>query len=380
MPAENAAIKIGARPDEWTFENIASMRGQLQRLGFGYDWDREIATCTPEYYRWNQWFFIRMWKKGLLYRKNAVVNWCVKCNTSLANEQAEGGFCWRHEDTPVEQRQLEQWFIRVTAYADELVDSLAGLEGGWPERVLAMQRNWIGRSQGAEVDFAIEGAPERKIRIFTTRIDTIFGASSIILAPDHSLIEEWIANGQAAPAIVEFNAQHKALSPEDRLVEGKEKVGHFTGHYAINPFNGEQLPIWTANFILTGYGTGAIMAVPAHDERDFEFSVKYGLPIRRVIVATGSADSGADDPVTEPFTPKDDNCQLVNSGEWSGLSVPAAQQALIAQATEQGFGAGKVNFRIRDWGVSRQRAWGSPIPFIHCPQCGIVPAPEESLP
>jgi leucyl-tRNA synthetase len=243
-----------------------------------------------------------------------------------------------------------------------------------------MQRNWIGRSQGAEVDFAIEGTPERTIRIFTTRIDTIFGANSIILAPDHSLIEEWIANGQAAPGIVEFNAQHKALSPEDRLVEGKEKVGHFTGHFAINPYNGERLPIWTANFILTGYGTGAIMAVPAHDERDFEFSVKYGLPNRRVIVATGSADGGADDPVTEPFTPKDDNCQVVNSGEWSGLSVPAAQQALIARAAEQGFGAAKVNFRIRDWGVSRQRAWGSPIPFIHCPQCGIVPVPEENLP
>ncbi|MFM8394418.1 MAG: class I tRNA ligase family protein, partial [Acidobacteriota bacterium] len=275
MPAENAAIKNNARPDQWTFENIAAMRGQLQRLGFGYDWEREIATCTPEYYRWNQWFFIQMWKKGLLYRKNALVNWCVKCNTSLANEQAEGGFCWRHEDTPVEQRQLEQWFIRVTAYADELVDSLATLEGGWPERVLAMQRNWIGRSRGAEVDFAIEGTPERTIRIFTTRIDTIFGANSVILAPDHPLIEEWIASGEADQSIVDFNAQHKALSPEDRLVEGKEKIGHFTGHYAINPFNGERLPIWTANFILTGYGTGAIMAVPAHDERDFEFSVKY---------------------------------------------------------------------------------------------------------
>ena len=382
MPAENAAIKNNARPDQWTFENIAAMRGQLQRLGFGYDWDREIATCTPEYYRWNQWFFIQMWKKGLLYRKNALVNWCVKCNTSLANEQAEGGFCWRHEDTPVEQRQLEQWFIRVTAYADELVDSLATLEGGWPERVLAMQRNWIGRSRGAEVDFAIAGAPERKIRIFTTRIDTIFGANSVILAPDHPLLEEWIASGEVDQPIVDFNAQHKALAPEDRLVEGKEKIGHFTGHYSINPFNGEQLPIWTANFILTGYGTGAIMAVPAHDERDFEFSVKYDLPIRRVIVPLESAvaGGGADDPVTEPFTPKDDHCRLINSGEWSGLTVPAAQQALTAQAAAQGFGTAKVNFRIRDWGVSRQRAWGSPIPFIHCPACGIVPVPEESLP
>ncbi len=382
MPAENAAIKNNARPDQWTFENIAGMRGQLQRLGFSYDWDREIATCTPEYYRWNQWFFIQMWKKGLLYRKNALVNWCVKCNTSLANEQAEGGFCWRHEDIPVEQRQLEQWFIRVTDYADELVDSLAELEGGWPERVLAMQRNWIGRSRGAEVDFGIDGQPERKIRIFTTRIDTIFGASSVILAPDHPLLEEWISTGQVGDDIVGFNAQHKALSPEDRLVEGKEKVGHFTGHHAINPFNGEKIPVWTANFILTGYGTGAIMAVPAHDERDFEFSVKYGLPIRRVIVASDEVTNGrgVDDPVTEPFTPKDDNCRLVNSGAWSDLTVPAAQESLITLATEQGFGTAKVNFRIRDWGVSRQRAWGSPIPFIHCPKCGIVPVPEEDLP
>lgn len=379
MPAENAAIKMGARPDEWTFENIASMRGQLQRLGFGYDWDREIATCTPEYYRWNQWFFIQMWKKGLLYRKNAVVNWCVKCNTSLANEQAEGGFCWRHEDTPVEHRELEQWFIRVTSYADELLDSLADLEGRWPERVIAMQRNWIGRSRGAEIDFVVDGEPERKIRIFTTRVDTIFGASSIILAPEHPLMEEWIARGAVSSEIVEFNTQQKALAIEERQAEGKEKVGHFTGHYAINPFNGEKLPVWTSNFVLTGYGTGAIMAVPAHDERDFEFSVKYGLPVRRVIVADDFS-GNIDDPVTEPFTPKDDNCHLIASGEWTGMSVPAAQSAMISRAEESRFGKSKVNFRIRDWGVSRQRAWGAPLPFIHCEKCGIVPVPEESLP
>ena len=378
MPAENAAIKNNSRPDQWTFENIAAMRSQLQRLGFGYDWEREVATCTPEYYRWNQWFLLRMWEKGLLYRKNALVNWCVKCNTSLANEQAEGGFCWRHEDTPVEQRQLEQWFIRVTAYADELVDSLAELEAGWPERVLAMQRNWIGRSRGAEVDFAVEGEPGRSIRIFTTRVDTIFGASSIILAPDHPLIEEWITAGKVSREIVEFNAQQKSLSPEERLVEGKEKVGHFTGHFAINPFNGEKLPVWTANFILTGYGTGAIMAVPAHDERDFEFSVRYQLPIRRVIVPEGAGLQPSE--VTEPFTPKDDKCRLVDSGQWTGLSVPEAQAAMTAWVAERGLGTAKVNFRIRDWGVSRQRAWGTPIPFIHCQQCGIVPVPEENLP
>ncbi|NDD62903.1 MAG: leucine--tRNA ligase [Acidobacteria bacterium] len=365
--------------------NIAAMRAQLQRLGFGYDWEREVATCTPEYYRWNQWFLLRMWEKGLLYRKNALVNWCAKCNTSLANEQAEGGFCWRHEDTPVEQRQLEQWFIRVTAYADELVDTLAELEAGWPERVLAMQRNWIGRSRGAEVDFAVEGENDKSIRVFTTRIDTIFGASSVILAPDHPLIEEWLAAGKVGEEIAAFNRQQKALSPEERLVEGREKVGHFTGHFAINPFNGERLPVWTANFILTGYGTGAIMAVPAHDERDFEFSVRYGLPIQRVIVPEGDGESVTPvtaplSPVTEPFTPKDNNCRLVNSGEWTGLSVPEAQAAMTEWVASRGLGTARVNFRIRDWGVSRQRAWGTPIPFIHCQQCGIVPVPEESLP
>ena len=378
MPAENAAIKNNARPDQWTFENIAAMRAQLQRLGFGYDWEREVATCTPEYYRWNQWFLLKMWERGLLYRRNALVNWCVKCNTSLANEQAEGGFCWRHEDTPVEQRQLEQWFIRVTTYADELVDSLADLETGWPERVIAMQRNWIGRSRGAEVDFAVEAESGATIRVFTTRIDTIFGASSVILAPDHPLIEEWIATGKVGPEIIQFNAQQKSLSPEERLVEGREKVGHFTGHFAINPFNGDKVPVWTANFILTGYGTGAIMAVPAHDERDFEFSVRYGLPIKRVITPEGAGPQPAE--VTEPFTPKDDSCRLIDSGEWTDLRVPEAQSSMIAWAEAQGFGKAKVNFRIRDWGVSRQRAWGTPIPFIHCQQCGIVPVPEQSLP
>ncbi|MFN8003369.1 MAG: leucine--tRNA ligase [Acidobacteriota bacterium] len=379
MPAENAAIKNNARPDIWTFENIDAMRVQLQRMGFSYDWRRDIASCTPEYYRWNQWFFIQMWKQGLVYRKNATVNWCVKCNTSLANEQAEGGFCWRHEDTPVELRELEQWFIRVTKYADELLDSLDSLEGGWPDRVITMQRNWIGRSKGAEVDFGVEGDASKKIRIFTTRIDTIYGASSVILAPEHPFIAEWIAAGQASEELKTFVEQQAAVSPEDRIAEGKEKLGVFTGHYAINPFNGENLPIWTANFVLTGYGTGAIMAVPAHDERDFEFSRKYDLPIRRVIK---TADSGeADDaPVEAPFTAKDDSGVVVNSGPWSGKPVPEAIAAMTAHAEEQGFGTAQTNFKIRDWGVSRQRAWGTPIPFIHCAKCGIVPVPEEQLP
>ncbi len=290
MPAENAAIKNNARPDQWTFENIDAMRAQFKRMGFSYDWRREIASCAPEYYRWNQWFFIEMWKRGLLYRKNATVNWCVKCNTSLANEQAEGGFCWRHEDTPVEQRELEQWFIRVTDYADQLLDDLDTLEGGWPERVITMQRNWIGRSRGAEVDFEIAGDQSKKIRIFTTRIDTIFGANAVIVAPEHQLIDDLIASGKASDELKAFVEEQKAVLPEDRIAEGREKQGIETGLFVINPFNGEKLPVWTANFVLTGYGTGAIMVVPAHDERDFEFSKKYGLPIPRVIRLVGSTE------------------------------------------------------------------------------------------
>jgi leucyl-tRNA synthetase len=379
MPAENAAIKNNARPDQWTFENIDAMRAQLQRMGFSYDWRREIASCTPEYYRWNQWFFIEMWKRGLLYRKNATVNWCVKCNTSLANEQAEGGFCWRHEDTPVELRQLEQWFIRVTNYADQLLDDLDTLEGGWPERVITMQRNWIGRSKGAEVNFEIAGDPSKKIRIFTTRIDTIFGANSVILAPEHELIEDLIASGKASDELKSFVEQQKAISPEDRIAEGREKQGIATGLFVINPFSGEKLPVWTANFVLTGYGTGAIMAVPAHDERDFEFAKKFELPIPRVIKLVGSNEAD-DAPVETPFSAKDETGVLINSGPFSGLSVPEAIDDMTAFAVKHGFGEAKTNFKIRDWGVSRQRAWGTPIPFIHCPNDGIVPVPEEQLP
>jgi leucyl-tRNA synthetase len=383
MPAENAAIKNNARPDEWTFENINAMRAQLQRVGFSYDWRREIASCTPEYYRWNQWFFIQMWKHGLLYRKNATVNWCVKCNTSLANEQAEGGFCWRHEDTPVEQRQLEQWFIRVTNYADQLLDDLDTLEGGWPERVLTMQRNWIGRSKGAEVDFAIDAESSYgihdKIRIFTTRIDTIYGANAIIIAPEHPLMEQLITAGHASEELKTFVEQQKAITPQERIAEGREKEGVYTGMHAINPFNQEKLPVWTANFVLTGYGTGAIMAVPGHDERDFEFAKKYSLPIRRVIIPVDFP-GDITTPPQEAFTDKDETCVLVNSNEWSVMKIADAQAGMIAHAEQQGFGSGKTNFKIRDWGVSRQRAWGTPLPFIHCATCGIVPVPEDQLP
>jgi leucyl-tRNA synthetase len=381
MPAENAAINNNARPDKWTIDNIDAMRAQLKRMGFSYDWRREIASCLPEYYRWNQWFFIEMWKMGLLYRKNATVNWCPKCNTSLANEQAEGGFCWRHEDTPVEQRELEQWFIRVSHYADELLDDLETLESGWPERVIAMQRNWIGRSTGAEVDFAIDrdDAPTngKKIRIFTTRIDTIFGANAVIVAPEHPFIDDLIASGRASAELADFIEKQGKISKDERIAG--EKQGVNTGQFVINPFNGERLPVWTANFVLTGYGTGAIMAVPAHDERDFEFSNKYGLPIRRVIKLKGSTE--ADDASVEAaFTAKDETGVLINSGRFSGMTVPSAIDELTEEAVRRGFGEPQTNFKIRDWGVSRQRAWGTPIPFIHCPKDGIVPVPESQLP
>ena len=383
MPAENAAIKNNSRPDTWTFENIEAMRKQLQRVGFNYDWRREIASCTPEYYRWNQWFFVQMFKKGLLYRKNATVNWCVKCNTSLANEQAEGGFCWRHEDVPVELRQLEQWFIRVSNYADQLLDDLDTLEGGWPERVLTMQRNWIGRSTGAEVDFAIDAETsygiKADIRIFTTRIDTIYGANAIIIAPEHELIQQLIAANHASEELKFFVEQQKAITPQDRIAEGREKEGVFTGMHVVNPFNQEKLPVWTANFVLTGYGTGAIMAVPAHDERDFEFAKKYLLPIRRVIIPVDFPGDTTTTP-EQPFTEKNETCVLVNSNEWSVMKVADAQEGMIAHAEKKGFGSKKINFKIRDWGVSRQRAWGTPLPFIHCPKCGIVPVPEDQLP
>jgi len=379
MPAENAAIKSGARPDQWTFENIDAMRTQLQRMGFSYDWRREIASCTPEYYRWNQWFFIQMYKQGLVYRKNATVNWCVKCNTSLANEQAEGGVCWRHEDTPVELRQLEQWFVRVTKYADELLDSLDTLEGGWPDRVITMQRNWIGRSKGAEVDWQIADEPSKKIRTFTTRIDTIYGANAVVVAPEHQLIAELIESGKASDDLRAFVEEQQAISPEDRIAEGREKQGVPTGLFVINPFNGAQLPIWTANFVVTGYGTGVVGVVPAHDERDFEFSKKYGLPISRVIKLVGSTEAD-DAPVETPFTAKDETGELINSGPFSGMKVPEAIEAMTAYAVKHGFGEAQTNFKIRDWGISRQRAWGTPIPFIHCPSCGIVPVPEDQLP
>jgi len=372
LPAENAAIANQRPPREWTLQNIAAMKKTHRRFGFSYDWDCEISTCEPEYYRWNQWFFLKMLERGLAYRKKALVNWCPKCATVLANEQVVEGCCWRHEDTPVEQRALEQWFLKITGYADQLLEDMGQLEGGWPERVLTMQRNWIGRSEGAEVDFHLAGG--EPIRVFTTRVDTIYGATCVILAPEHPLTGKLLdAAGQArAKAMVDA----RAWVPSGHDPGDIEKEGFFTGHCAVNPYSGEAAPIWVGNFVLMGYGTGAIMAVPAHDERDFEFCRKYGIAVRPVIRPV-DADLGVEPGLTQAFT---GDGIVENSGPWSGLASAEARRQMAGYAAQRGFGKAAVTFRIKDWGISRQRYWGTPIPVIHCPQCGIVPVPEDQLP
>ena len=368
LPAENAAIANNRHPREWTLQNIEAMKKTHRRFGFSYDWDREIATCDPAYYRWNQWFFLKMLERGLAYRKRALLNWCPKCATVLANEQVVDGCCWRHEDIKVEQRALDQWFLKITAYADQLLADMAQLEGGWPDRVLTMQRNWIGRSEGAEIDFTLAGTAE-PIRVFTTRVDTIYGATCVILAPEHPLNETLLdAESKArAKAMVDARANR---DPGDI-----EKEGFFTGHYAVNPYSGEKVPIWVGNFVLMGYGTGAIMAVPAHDERDFEFCRKYGIAVQPVIRVDGvlAEEPGMQEAVTGYGI-------VENSGEWSGLTSEKAQSKMAAYAEQHGFGKAAITYRIKDWGISRQRYWGTPIPVIHCPQCGVVPVPEDQLP
>jgi len=388
LPAENAAIKNNTPPREWTLGNIAAMRRQMQRIGFSYDWATEVTTCLPDYYKWNQWFFLRMYEKGLVYRKKSKVNWCPECATVLANEQVIDGRCWRHEDTIVEQRDLEQWFFRITAYAEELLDGLDKLDG-WPEKVRTMQRNWIGRSEGTEVDFFLaedavkstnnDGTPcvipaGRRIRVFTTRIDTIFGATSIQLAPEHALVKDMATHdaGLAKQVAELLEEQKKARESGD--VGAIEKHGVPTGHFAVNPYNGEQIPIWVANYILADYGTGAIMSVPGHDARDFEFANKYAIPIRRVITP---AQTGAEEPDL-PFLSEEG--VLVNSGEFNGLTCQQAQERLGQIAKEKGIGEPTITFRLKDWGVSRQRYWSTPIPMIHCERDGIVPVPDEQLP
>jgi len=394
LPAENAALKNNTPPREWTLSNIAAMKRQMQRLGLGYDWANEVTTCLPDYYRWNQWFFLRMYERGLAYRKQSKVNWCSLCATVLANEQVIDGCCWRHEDNIVEQRNLEQWFYRITEYAQELLDGLDELPG-WPEKVRTMQRNWIGRSEGTEVDFTVEGIgnshpsepksltgdPGReqgidapKIRVFTTRVDTIFGATSVQLAPEHPLVVTLTAGNADLERQISAMIDEQKVARETDNLGAIDKQGIFLGRYAINPYNGERVPIWVANYVLMEYGTGAIMSVPGHDERDFEFATKYGLEIRQVIAPAVAAE---EEPAL-PFVSYDG--VLVNSGAYDGLSCVDAQKKLQEVAANGGFGEAKVTFRLRDWGVSRQRYWGTPIPMVNCPEHGLVAVPDDQLP
>jgi len=381
LPAENAAINNNTHPREWTNKNIAEFQRVLRRFGFSYDWRREISTCEPEYYRWNQWFFLRMLERGIAYKKKSRVNWCPKCKTVLANEQVENGYCWRHEDTLVEAREIDQWFLKTTAYAEQLLDDLKLLEGGWPERVITMQRNWIGKSTGAKVWFEVDGGddagPREKIEIFTTRIDTIYGASALILAPNHPLLGNLIAGttGKTTSEVKLQQMRQTSVKMED--IATAEKDGFFTGRYALNPFNGEKIPIWVGNFVLLEYGTGAIMAVPAHDQRDFEFAVKYGLKIPVVVEKKEGASETPSQQVQGAFT---EYGVSVNSGKYSGLLTADAIEKMAADAEAGGFGTKETIFRLRDWGISRQRYWGTPIPVIYCKKDGLVPVPDQDLP
>ena len=413
LPAENAALKNNTPPREWTLSNIAAMKQQMQRLGLSYDWQTEITTCLPDYYRWNQWFFLRMYERGLAYRKKSKVNWCPQCQTVLANEQVINGYCWRHEDQIVEQRDLEQWFLRTTQYAQELLDGLDKLPD-WPEKVRTMQANWIGRSEGATVEFAVDettheasndagefteriehrpghrvlppvesgpAASAKKIAVFTTRVDTIFGATSLLLAPEHPIVTEFAAsdNKLAEQVTALIGQQVKAREAGD--IGGIEKHGAFTGRYAINPFSGERVPIWVANYVLRDYGTGAVMSVPAHDERDYEFAKKYDLEIRVVVLPRRTSEPVSDGAPQEALLPyTEEESILINSGDYNTLGCQEAQQKMAAYAEEHGFGKATVTFRLKDWGVSRQRYWGTPIPMLYCEKDGIVPVPDDQLP
>ncbi|HEX5602426.1 MAG TPA: leucine--tRNA ligase [Pyrinomonadaceae bacterium] len=383
QPAEQAAIKRGVNPRDWTENNIVHMRGQMQRLGISYDWSREIAAHRPEYYQWDQWFFLKMLDRGLAYKKVSQVNWCPKEETVLSNEQSSGGICWRC-GTAVEKRDLEQWFLRITHYAEELVDDIKQIQDGWPEKVLKRQSDWVGRSEGAYVDFGVKDS-KQKIRVFTTRIDTIYGATAIVMSPEHPLLNE-LLKGSALKQDIDTFAQ-KVRSQRAAGREEEEKEGVNTGVLAINPFSGESLPVWVANYVLMEYGTGAIMSVPGHDERDMEFAQKYSLPIRQVIAPVTHDQIAAEPPPTtagdasaeikQAFT---DYGILINSGDWGAKLSEVAIPEMSAHAKQHGFGEAAVTYRIRDWGVSRQRFWGAPVPVVYCDKDGMVPVPYDQLP
>jgi leucyl-tRNA synthetase len=380
LPAENAAIKNGIHPRTSTLANIAHMKGQLERLGISYAWERELATCLPDYYKWNQWLFLRMFERDLAYRRRSTVNWCSSCQTVLANEQVVEGGCWRCH-TPVTHRDLEQWFLRITHYADELLSAIDTLRE-WPEKVLTMQRNWIGRSEGARVRFPLvdpTGAgASADIEVFTTRIDTIFGATFVLLAPEHELLERLAAESDDPAALRASAGRFRRQDRSARLTGEVEKEGFSTGRFAINPFTGQQVPIWVANFVLGEYGTGAVMAVPAHDQRDFEFARKYGLPVRVVIQPEGDGAVALD--AATMAAAYSEPGRVVDSGDYTGLWSEDAQRIMAEKAERRGIGQRTVQFRLKDWGISRQRYWGTPIPIIHCPSCGLVPVPDDQLP
>lgn len=370
LPAENAAIKHGAHPYEWTQNNIKKMRSQLKEMGLSYDWDREITTCDPDYYKWTQWLFLKLYEKGLAYRKKAAVNWCPSCLTVLANEQVVDGECERCS-TEVSKRELEQWFFKITDYAEELLKDLEKLPG-WPEKVKLMQEHWIGKSVGVEFSFGIENS-EYKIPVFTTRPDTVYGVSYVVLAPEHPLVDE-LTTGDKKTAVRAFKKKMEKLDEIHRTSEDAEKEGMFIGGFAINPMNNEKVPIWIANYVLMDYGTGAVMGVPAHDQRDFEFATKYNLPIKQVI--TASKEIG-ETQLSEAYV---DEGVLINSGSFSGMNNTEAIKAIGEYMNQKGIGKVKTNYKLRDWLISRQRYWGCPIPMVYCEKCGVVPVSEEDLP
>ena len=380
LPAENAAIKNKVNPREWTLKNIDKMRRQLRSMGASFDWNAEVVTCEPEYYRWNQWLFLKFLEAGLAYRTSSPVDWCPNDGT-LAREQVEGTdrHCWRC-GARVEKRQLDQWYLRITKYADELLD-FSGIE--WPDPIRLMQTNWIGRSEGAEVVFTT--APDDaqpggdQLRVFTTRPDTLYGATFMVMSPEHALVPRLTHSGQADEVADYIEAAGRETEIE-RMSTDREKTGVFTGSYAINPVNGERIPIWIADYVLAGYGTGAIMAVPAHDERDYAFARRFGLPIRRVIAGAEVSDADASVPLEVAYIAHGATDRMVNSGPYSGLPAKEGFASIVAMLEEQGKGKASVNFRIRDWLISRQRYWGTPIPVVYCDTDGIVPVPLDQLP
>lgn len=372
MPAENAAIKHNTHPARWTYENIAYMKEQLRSLGLSYDWDRELATCDPDYYRWEQLFFIKMYKKGLAYPRETTVNWCQTCQTVLANEQVIEGCCWRC-DKEITPRRMQGWFFKITSYADELLTGCENLKG-WPEKVIAMQRNWINKSTGARLNFPLVGS-ERKLTVFTTRPDTVFGVTFMSVAPEHPLVEEIAEKSRNKQQILDFVEEVQLERQRSRPEDEVEKRGLFSGTYAENPYTNQRIPVYIANFVLMEYGTGAVMAVPAHDQRDYEFAEKYGLAVKVVVSPEG--EDFVQDKITGAY---EGPGILVNSGEFTGMDSEEAKTAITEYGETNGFASAETTYRLRDWGISRQRYWGTPIPMIHCPACGIQPVPEKDLP